>query len=70
MIAYRQIHNVTSRTVKIQIPDEINSKRVEIIILPVDEIKENSQSLQSILLNAPTLTEEELNQFKLCEICH
>ena len=63
MIAHRQIYNVTSNTIKIQLPAEFQSKQVEIIILPIENNTEKEQNLYDLLLKAPTLTEEELNHF-------
>jgi len=69
MIAIRKIQKVKSRAVTIDLPTDFHAERVEIIILPVEESpdEESSQresSLQKLLLNAPTLTEQELQEFE------
>ena len=37
MQALREIHEVTSNTVTIQIPKTFASKRVEVVVLPIEE---------------------------------
>jgi hypothetical protein len=69
MIAIRKIQDVKSGVVTIDLPPNFHAERVEIIILPVEESpdEESSQresNLQKLLLNAPTLTEEELQEFE------
>jgi DNA-binding protein YbaB len=60
MIAIRQIHEVNSGAVTIALPANFHAKRVEIIILALDEPDEEVQSLQDLLLAAPILTEEQV----------
>lgn len=66
MFAIRQIQAVTSGVVTIALPATFQAKRVEIIVLPIDdldnEMQEPFQALQSTLLAAPTLTYDELSQ--------
>lgn len=58
MIAIRQIREITAETLTVQIPKNFPAKRVEIIILPLDEPAENGLSdLQRVLLNAPMLND-------------
>lgn len=66
MIAIRQIQDVTSEMVTVRIPKNFPSKRAEIIILPIEEGSANEQEtmLQSILLSAPTIHEDELAAFE------
>ena len=66
MIAIRQIQDVTSEIVTVRIPKNFPSKQAEIIILPVEEFSANEQEtmLQSVLLNAPTIREDELAAFE------
>jgi len=63
MIAIRQIHEIHAGTVTVTVPANFPATRAEIIILPLKEIKEPPYHLQHILLNAPTLSEEELQPF-------
>lgn len=66
MIALKEIQEVKSGTVTIALPDDFHAKRVEIIILPIEEEGQTTSTpnLQSLLLTAPTLTEEELQEFE------
>ncbi|GAK49070.1 hypothetical protein U14_00288 [Candidatus Moduliflexus flocculans] len=66
MIAIRQIQDVTSEMITVRIPKNFPSKRAEIIILPVEEFSANEQEtmLQIVLLNAPTICEDELAGFE------
>jgi hypothetical protein len=65
MFAIRQIQAVKFGVVTIALPATFQAKRVEIIILPIDdvddEIQEPQQALQSVLLAAPTLSDDELS---------
>ncbi len=63
MIAIREIQDVKSGGVTITLPPDFHAKRVEIIILPVEEPATKIQNLQELLLKAPTLTEKELQEF-------
>lgn len=70
MFAIRQIHAVKFGVVTIALPAAFQTKRVEIIVLSINdvdddvdnEIQEPYQALQSILLFAPTLTADELSE--------
>lgn len=65
MIAIRQIREITAETLTVQIPKNFPAKRAEIIILPLDEPAKNGLSdLQRVLLNAPTLNDDELHRFE------
>ena len=65
MIAIREIHDVTAGSVFVRLPSNFPSKRVEVIILPVEEeIPNRRQRLQELLLNGPTLTEDELKGYE------
>lgn len=64
MIAIRQIQEVKSGTVTVALPAEFHGQRVEIIILPVAESSERAQNLQDLLLAAPTLTDDELQEIE------
>jgi len=63
MIAIRQIQRVKSGAVTVALPPEFDTKQVEIIILPVDEVNGEAQNLQDLLLAAPTLTDDEIQEF-------
>jgi hypothetical protein len=63
MIAIRQIQEIHAGTVTVTVPANFPATRAEIIILPIEDVKESPQHLQHVLLNAPTLSEEELQPF-------
>jgi len=64
MIAIRQIQEVKSGAVSITLPVNFQAKRVEIIILPIEESNGSAQSLQDLLLAAPTLTSDEVQEYE------
>ncbi len=64
MIAIRQIQEVKSGAVTVALPVDFHDKRVEIIILPIEESHGGAQGLQDLLLAAPTLTEHELQEYE------
>ncbi len=64
MNAIRKIEDVKSGSIKIDLPADFQAKRVEIIILPIDESENGRQDLKDLLLEAPTLTEDELKEYK------
>lgn len=64
MNALRQIQQVTSGSIHIDLPADFKAKTVEIIILPADEANSNGEDLQELLLAAPTITDEDFNEFK------
>lgn len=63
MIAVRQIQEVVADTVTIRLPAHFAARRVEVIVFPVAEDKRESRQLQSLLLTAPTLFEDDLQGF-------
>lgn len=63
MIAIRQIHDVKSGAVTLALPVDFHGKRVEIIVLPIEESHNGAQNLQDLLLAAPTLTDDELQEY-------
>ena len=63
MIAVRKFQDVKSGEIKVHLPADFHAKKVEIIILPVDESPKGEQSLQELLLDAPTLTDNEIKEF-------
>ena len=63
MIAIRSIHEVVGGSVTIRLPLDFAAKRVEVIVLPVEEAQTKSSRLQRLLLAAPTISEAELDEF-------
>ncbi len=64
MIAIRQIQEVKSGAVTVALPVDFHAKKVEIIILPIEESNNGAQNLQDLLLAAPTLTDDELQDYE------
>lgn len=64
MIAIRKIQDVKLGAVTIDLPADFHAKKVEIIILPIEESTNGEQSLQDLLLDAPTLTDDELHEYE------
>ena len=63
MNAIRQIQTIKSGAVTVTLPPEFDAKQVEIIVLPLDSADGEAQNLQALLLSAPTLTNDELQEF-------
>ena len=63
MIAVRSIQEVIAGAVTIKLPAHFAVKRVEVIVLPVEEDEQDPGQLQRLLLAAPTLTDDELQGF-------
>jgi hypothetical protein len=63
MEAIRKFADVISGSIKIDLPPDFQAKKVEIIILPIEESENSGQSLQELLLEAPTLSEAELQEY-------
>ena len=63
MKAIREIKNVKSGSIKIDLPADFHAKKVEIIILPVDEPENGRQKLKDLLLQAPILSVDELQEY-------
>lgn len=63
MNVIRKIEEVKSGTIKIDLPNNFHAKKVEIIILPIEESGDGRQSLQDLLLEAPTITDDELQEY-------
>ena len=65
MIAIREIHDVSAGSVLVSLPTNFPTKRVEIIILPVEEeTLTRRQRLQALLLAGPVLSEDELKSYE------
>ena len=63
MIAVRRIQDVLAGAVTIRLPAHFSAKRVEVIILPVDEDEQETGQLQRLLLTAPTMSDDDLQGF-------
>jgi hypothetical protein len=64
MIAIRQIQEVKSGAVTVALPVDFYARQVEIIILPMEESNGGAQNLQELLLAAPTLTDDESQEYE------
>lgn len=70
MHIFKQITEVTSRQIVIQLPEGFDAKQVEITVKSCKPDKKNidekirKAKLKELLLNGPTLTEEELSVFE------
>jgi hypothetical protein len=71
MIAHRQIHNVKGNQLTIDIPPEINTDNVEIIILALDDSNiesfpstKNREVSSDLSSNTSTLIKEEVKKWK------
>lgn len=64
MNALRKIQKVTSGSAVIEIPPELDTKYVEIIVVPIEDTSSSNQNLREILLAAPTLTEDEVEEYQ------
>ena len=64
MAVFRKIQDVISKTVTITLPDEFEASKVEILITPIDETKNGDQSLQDLLLQAPTISSEDAQNYQ------
>lgn len=63
MIAVRQTQEVIAGTVTVKLPPHFGAKRVEVIVLPLEENDHESAQLQHLLLTAPTSPESDLQGF-------
>ena len=63
MIAVRSIQEVIAGAVTIKLPAHFAGKRVEVIVLHVEEDEQEPERLQRLLLAAPTLSDDELQEF-------
>lgn len=62
MIAVRSIQDVVAGAVTIDLPPYFTNKRVEVIVLPIQE-DSTSTRLRRLLLTAPTLSDDDLQGF-------
>jgi hypothetical protein len=63
MLAVRSIQRVAVDTVTIKLPASFAGKRVEVIVLPMEDGDQEPGLLESLLLTAPTLSEADLQGF-------
>lgn len=63
MIAVRSVQDVVAGVVTIELPHHFTGKRVEVIVLPVDDDDNTSAELKRVLLAAPTLSDTDLKRF-------
>ena len=63
MDAVRTIQDVVAGAVTVTLPAHFVGKRVEVIVLTVEENDHRSELLQRLLLAAPTLSEDDLQGF-------
>ena len=63
MIALREVHQVESDTITITLPAEFHAKRVEVVVRSLEEPSVAAQQLKEYLLTAPTLSDEELENY-------
>lgn len=63
MMALRIIQDVVAGEVTIKLPEHFEAKRVEVIMLPVEDTAEEPQQLQQLLLTAPTLSDDDLERY-------
>lgn len=64
MNAIREVQEVKSGTVTIDLPNDWDAKEVEIIIRPLKNRSNNGKSLSELLLEGPTLTDDELRDYE------
>lgn len=63
MIAVRSVQEVIAGAVTVRLPAHFLGKRVEVIVLPLEEEDQESGQLQRLLLTAPTLSDNELQGY-------
>lgn len=63
MIAVRSVQEVKDGAVTVHLPLHFADKRVEVIVLALEEDETEPAQLQRLLLTAPTLSEDELQEF-------
>ncbi len=63
MIAVRSVQEVIAGAVTVKLPAHFLGKRVEVIVLPLEEDAQEPGQLQRLLLTAPTLSDDELQGY-------
>jgi hypothetical protein len=69
MIAVRSVQEVIAGAMTVKLPAHFAGRRVEVIVLPMEENGQESELLQSLLLTAPTLSDDELQGFAQVREC-
>lgn len=64
MLAVRSIQDVIIDSVTVKLPAGFAGKRVEVIVLPLEDYEQEPGRLESLLLTAPTLSEPDLQAFE------
>lgn len=64
METIKSIQEVKSNSIHIELPLDFHAKKVEVTISAVHESNNDLSELQKVLLEAPTLTDEELKEFE------
>ena len=64
MVAIREIREVKSGIVTVELPADFKAKQVEIIILPINDSANGTQDLRELLLAAPTLNHDGLKEYE------
>ena len=59
MQAIKQYTEVINGSIHINLPKDFTAKRVELIILSIDDNQVDSSDFQQFLLNSPEMTDEE-----------
>lgn len=59
MQAIKQYTEVINGSIHINLPKDFTAKRVELIILSIDDDHTDSSDFQQFLLNSPEMTDEE-----------
>ncbi len=63
MEAIKRIEKIKNGQIVIDLPPDFEAKEVEVTILPLKPVPSKKELLE-LLLNAPTLTEKELEEFE------
>ncbi len=63
MQAIREVKNVKGKKITIDLPEDFRDQKVEVIVLPYAEEAVKKGNLESLLMEGPTLTDEEIKQF-------
>jgi len=63
MQAIREIRSVKGKKIIIDLPEDFRDQKVEVIVLPYAEEAGKMKNLHSLLMDGPTLTDEEIKQF-------
>ena len=68
MKAIRQVREVKNHQILVRLPEDFGNKKVEVIILPLNEIDKEKlkarEKFLKFLLNGPTLCPEEIQRIE------